>query len=853
LPEPKRLNFIYRWVLKGRMDFYAYLLEPGERSFLIKFFFKRFRMGKISESTKKRIQGFQQKGRVVFALKDRSILDFIFIHYLFSENGLPAPLISADLPIWPFFKIPKLVKSFFAWFLAKLNFWNDFRDNYWQEVREKIDSGNGMLTYLINPPMLAKRYLHPEEDSFFNLLLWQDEGDRDYLIVPLVVVWSREPEREERGLVDILFGTVNQPGPLRRLYNYLYLILVEGALVEAADPVNLRQFIERKENQGLSRPIVAHRLRDHLIGHMEREKKVIIGPRMKSRSQLMEEVLQDQLFNQKLSEIAKEQDKDLIAVKRKAADYLDEMAADYNQRMIDFLSMLLQWVWKNLFTGIEVDEAGFEKIRSIMKRYPLVYVPSHKSHIDYLILSDVLLRRNIFPPHIVAGINLDIFPIGTIFRGSGAFFMRRKFKGNRVYALVFSSYLKMLVKEDYPIEFFIEGGRSRTGRLLQPKMGMVKYIVRAYQELGLQDLKFVPVSIGYDQVIEQPGYLREITGQTKHESTLRRLPKQRRLILEKYGKIYLSFGEPIGLRDYLERNEEQIGEDSEAGFENLGIELVKEINRLTLVTPGALIACALLASSRPARKEEELKKAWSWFYHYLLEQGVRMAKSFENNPEWNQEMLQFYHSKKAIEFVPDQETGRQIISVSPNNRLNLEFYKNNIIHFFMPATMAALLKLRNQPRTEMLKDYQRLKQMFRFDFVWPGEMDDEAELKQALEHFEGKAGEEELKSFAGLIVNFLESYLIALKTLLSFGPGQVGTKEFVVRAQKIGTQDFTLREIERPEALSNLNFENAMQWMKAQKWLVPEGVNLRLAQDALEHASRERDWLLSLLAPVKHF
>lgn len=853
--EPKRLNFIYRWLLKGRMDYYANMLEPREKSLLIRFFFQRFQMGRIPEPTRKRIEELWAKGRVVFALKDRSRLDFIFLHYLFAENGMAAPMISADLPIWIFFKIPKAVRSLSAWLLARLNCWADFRENYWQEVRQQVDEGNGMLTYLINPGMVAKRYLHPEEDSFFNLLKWQVESEQDYLIVPLVVVWSRAPERAERGLVDIVFGTVNNPGPLRRLYNYIYLILVEEALVEAADPVNLRQFIAKDENRGLNRALLAHRLREHLMGHFEREKRVIIGPVLKSRSQLMEEVLQDELLNQRLEEIAREQNQDLMAVKREAASYLDEMASNYNQRMVDFLDLVLDWVWKNLFSGMEVDETGFEKIRNIAKRYPIVYVPSHKSHIDYLVLSYVLYHKNFFPPHIVAGINLSFFPLGPVFRGTGAFFMRRTFKGNKVYALVFSNYLKVLLKEDYPIEFFIEGGRSRTGRLLLPKMGIVKYLVRAYHELGLKDLQFVPVYIGYDQVIEQAGYLREIKGETKRESRLRTLPRWQRLITDQYGKIYLSFGEPIGLKKYLEENVEQAGEESDAGYENLGYALVREINRLTLVTPGAIVACALLASAKPARKLEELQKAWSAYLNYLRERKARLSKGFEDNRDWHEEALEFYQSKKLVEFLPDQESLRQIVSVLPNSRLNLEFYKNNIIHFLVPAAMAGLLKLKQKSGQEMLGDYKRLKQLFRFDFVFSGEADDEAELNQALAFFQTENGDEAFKNFAGLMANFLESYAIALRTLRALTSTVISEKDFLARAQRRGAQELTLREIERPEAVSKLNFENALSWMKAEKWLTSQGANLELSAEAGPQAEAEQElsWIDSLLAEVKHF
>jgi len=849
---PEKLNFIFRWVLQGRMDYYTTVLEPKEKSYLIRFFYKRFRMGKIQESTRARIEELKKAGKVVFALKDRSRLDFIFIHYLFSQSGLPAPMISAELPVWVFFKSLKLVRSFFARVVARRNFRKEFRENYWLDVREQVDQGHGMLTYLINPGMVARRYLHPEEDSFYNLLAWQEQSAEDYIVVPLVVMWSRAPEREELGLVDIFFGTVNDPGPLRRLYNYLYLILTEEALVEAADPVNLRQFIARPENTGLSRTTLAHRLREHLIGHFEREKRVIIGPVLKSRSQLMEEVLQDGLFNQRLEEIAKAGNKRLVAVKREAAMYLDEIAANYNQRVLEFLDLLFDWACQNLFRGIEIDETGFSKIRDIAKRFPVVYVPSHKSHVDYLVLSHVLYHKNFFPPHIVAGVNLDFFPVGPVFRGAGAFFMRRSFKGNKVYALVFSNYLKVLLKENYPIEFFIEGGRSRHGRLLPPKMGIVKYAVNAYRELGLQDLQFVPVYIGYDQVIEQAGYVREITGETRKESFLRSLPRRQRMVTDQYGKIYLSFGEPIGLKQYLEKNLEQAAEETDAGYENLGYQLVREINRLTLVTPGALVACGLLSSSRPARKMDELKKTWSAFHQYLLERKVRLAKGFEQKPDWHEEALEFYRAKKLIEFLPGEESEREIVSVEPGRRLNLEFYKNNILHFLLPAAMTALLKLSAIPEGEMLNQYQRLKQTFRFDFVYPEADGDETELREALSHL-GAAGSRELKDFAGAIANFLESYSIALRTLISWPGETMLEKEFLARAQKAGRQALTLHEIERAESVSKLNFQNALGWIKAEAWLSPEGAGLKVAPQARKNAERELAWLQGLLAPIRYF
>ena len=854
--EIKRLKFFYRWLLKENLDYYFYLLEAGDSSFFIRLLTRRFNRAKIPESTRQRLLELKEQGKIIWAVRNRSRLDFIFLNHLFYQVGLNPPVISANLPIWLFLPLSKLVKALVAYLVIRFNFPQQYGKRFWDLVRDRLEQGESMLVYLNNPPEVSLRYLHPERDPFYNLLLWQDEEkekEKDYIVVPLVIVFKKTPEREKRSLIDILFGPIDQPGALRRFYNYL--TLSEEAIIEVADPVNIQHFLNRKDSQGLSRQMLAHRLRDHLFGHLEREKKIIIGPRLKPRSQLLSEVLQDPYLNRRLEEIARTEKRDLIEIKREATEYLNEMAANYNQRMIQLLDLILSWVWKNLYEGIEVDESSFSQIRQMAKKHPVVYVPSHKSHIDYLVLSYVLYHKNFFPPHIVAGINLNIFPIGPIFRGAGAFFMRRRFRGNRVYSAVFSAYLKILLKESYPIEFFIEGGRSRTGRLLLPKLGVVKYLVRGWRELGLKDLYFVPVYIGYDQVIELREYLREITGQAKEGGNkLLTLLHTRQLIRQRYGKIYLNFGEPVSLREYLETSGELISEEVEDGYENLGYQLVNEINRLTVVTPGSVVACGLLSSAKPARRAEELTQTLNWFYQYLDELGVRLSDSFEQHPDWQNEALEFYQSRKLIELLEDKEGGETLVSLPEDKRFYLEFYKNNIIHFFLPPAMTALIMLQNKGEEEILRDYTRLKAMFKYDFVFPPSESKEEEVKRSQRYFQnnGERNELELKSFGGLIANFLESYLIALRTLLGF-TSPARERDFLNRAQKVGEKLFQLREIERKEAISRLNFMGALRWFSARRWLLEENDKFQLNPERVSEIESWLVWIISLLSGVRHF
>src|SRR5690606_28085461 len=159
--------------------------------------------------------------------------------------------------------------------------------------------------------------------------------------------------------------------------------------------------------------------------------------------------------------------------------------------------------------------------------------------------------NGLVPPHIAAGKNLNFFPVGRIFRRAGAFFIRRSFKDNKGYTLAFREYLKKLVQEGYWIEFFLEGGRSRTGKMLTPKFGMLKVIVDAIKSGAAPDLHFVPVYVGYEQVIEEKAFSRELGGAEKKKENLGALISATKVLWAKYGRLYVSFGEPISCRQAL--------------------------------------------------------------------------------------------------------------------------------------------------------------------------------------------------------------------------------------------------------------------------------------------------------------
>src|SRR5262249_45677326 len=223
----------------------------------------------------------------------------------------------------------------------------------------------------------------------------------------------------------------------------------------------------------------------------------------------------------------------LKAIEKRGRANLREIAADPKPWMFRLGRPILSWVFRRIFDGIEVDREGLAKVRDAARKGPLIIVPSHKSHVDYLVLSYVFLENDLVPPHIAAGANLAFWPLGFFFRRGGAFFLRRTFRGDRLYGAVFRAYVRKLLRERFNIEFFIEGGRSRTGKLLAPKLGLLGMVVEAALDddgAHARKAQVVPISIGYEKVIEEKSYAKELAGGKKKKEDVKGLLKATRVL-----------------------------------------------------------------------------------------------------------------------------------------------------------------------------------------------------------------------------------------------------------------------------------------------------------------------------------
>ncbi len=647
--------------------------------------------------------------------------------------------------------------------------------------------------------------------------------DRPIFIVPHLVIYQRTPEKDRPGLTSIFFGFRDNPGMVRKAL--LFFRHQRRAILDFGQPLNLKSYLG-SEPQGRTIPDMATEVRKILIESIDSQKRVILGPIMKSRQQHKEIVLMDRRINEKIENTAASSKKKLRHVRKTAEGFFDEIAADYNSTYIEAFQLGLALLWKKMFEGIEVDEASLARVREWARSGPLIFVPSHKSHVDYLVLNYVLLNHYMHIPRIAAGRNLAFWPMGYIFRKTGAFFIRRSFR-QPLYVEVFNRYIKVLLEEGHPIEFFIEGGRSRNGKLVLPKTGFLSILLQAHAEGACKDLIFVPASIAYDRIVEEKAYIKEMEGGKKEQESLKQIIGARKFLKRRYGKIYMRFNEPFSLNEYLEKTKVS----PRLMEHKLAFHLVESINQVTPVTPLSLIATAILGYHRRGFLYEELADTSNTLLRLLRKHGAPIVNSLDDLPSAVQETLTLLINWKVVDSLKGEDGNEETFYfVEDDKKIELEYYKNCIVHYFLHHALvaASLLSGKEEVKTHdsVFSDYEFMLDLLRIEFIFNEEADVHAIAGNVINDFltagyllespeDGgfkvtRHGFDELPIWANLIKTFLESYWIAVKCVAQQKNMGLRKEELLKKMNYLGRRYYKLGVVDHIGALSRLNFTNAL-------------------------------------------
>ncbi|XP_060769839.1 dihydroxyacetone phosphate acyltransferase [Neoarius graeffei] len=270
-----------------------------------------------------------------------------------------------------------------------------------------------------------------------------------------------------------------------------------------------------------------------------------------SVSALNRMVQESQYLRYVISEIAVESGEPPECVEEEAVRILEEMSQNLQLNFIRLMGFTLTKVFKRLFSSIWVNEDGLTRLQQAIQEHPVILMPNHRSYIDFLIISYIMFTYDLSIPVIAAGIPLmGMSLIGEILRRSGAFFIRRAIGSDKLYWAVLSEYVRTIVRTGFaPLEFFVEGLRSRTLKSLKPKLGMMQMVLEPFFKGEVYDITLVPISISYDRVLEESLLAHELLGVPKPRETTRGLLKARQVLEENYGCMHVYFGNPVSVRE----------------------------------------------------------------------------------------------------------------------------------------------------------------------------------------------------------------------------------------------------------------------------------------------------------------
>ncbi|HBL89083.1 MAG TPA: glycerol-3-phosphate 1-O-acyltransferase PlsB, partial [Klebsiella pneumoniae] len=446
-----------------------------------------------------------------------------------------------------------------------------------------------------------------------------------------------------------------------------------------------------------------------------RQRLAAVGPRLPARQDLFNKLLASKAIARAVEDEARSKKISHEKAQQNAIALMEEIAANFSYEMIRLTDRILGFTWNRLYQGINVHNA--ERVRQLAHDgHEIVYVPCHRSHMDYLLLSYVLYHQGLVPPHIAAGINLNFWPAGPIFRRLGAFFIRRTFKGNKLYSTVFREYLGELFSRGYSVEYFVEGGRSRTGRLLDPKTGTLSMTIQAMLRGGTRPITLVPIYIGYEHVMEVGTYAKELRGATKEKESLpqmvRGLSKLRNL-----GQGYVNFGEPLPLMTYLNQHVPDWREAIDPieavrpswltpTVNSIAADLMVRINNAGAANAMNLCCTALLASRQRSLTREQLTQQLECYLALL--RNVPYSPDATAPSASASELID--HALQMNKFEVEKDTIGDIIILPREQAVLMTYYRNNIAHMLvMPSLLAALVtQHRHLSRAEVLRHVETL-------------------------------------------------------------------------------------------------------------------------------------------------
>jgi glycerol-3-phosphate O-acyltransferase len=802
---------------------------------------------RLPEDLERSLSGLSRQGSVVFVMRSSGLINYLYVKWLVRRMRLPPLRVAVNFV------------GLFGWLAA-----------VWRTRRALLDAaarGQSSAVVFLNA-------LETRRDPFAALVARQRRLEHPVYLVPLILVWSRRAQRLVPPIWEVFWGSPESPTTLPAAVAFLRNY--KRAFLRVGRPLDLRAFVAERAEE--SDPLLGRKVRGTLHQHLSRELRAAVGPPLKAASRVEQKVLRDRHLREVVEHVARQAGKSRAAVEREARRDLEEIAARYSPLFIEFVRPIFKWVFRRLYEQVVLDEKGLEEVRRVAAEKPLVLCPSHKSHVDYLILSYVFYENGLTPPLVAAGINLAFWPFGAIARRGGAFFIRRSFRGDKIYSATLRAYVKYLLRERFTQEFFPEGGRTRTGKLLFPKTGLFSMEVDAWVDGAADDVLFVPISVDYERLVEGSSYAKELAGGEKQKESFGALLGTPRVLLRRYGRIYVQFGSPVSLRDLaaprlgagpgsltLEGDERET--DTRRGLvQHLANRVIWGVADVVTVTPVGLAATALLAHVRRGVSVEDVALRVGMLRDLAAEENARLAPGLVDapaDPTRPGPIREALATLAADGLVRVREADGQVFyQVVDEKRPFLDFHRNAVLNRYVALSLVALSARAAGPGASMeaVRDgVRRLSRLFKLEFMYPVGATFEQVFREkmgalqrhrlaweeggALQLGPGRAERETLDFLAELVGPYLEGYRLAVETVRAAGAAgtALDRRALVKAALERGKAQYLAGRILLRETLSKATVENAMEWLSGRGAFTADASGKRVLSDAW------RDGLLTQL------
>jgi glycerol-3-phosphate O-acyltransferase len=817
-------------------------------------FFKHF---SLDDDVVARLKSLEARGSVVYVMRYSSRLDYFLFNALFVRHGLRLSGFANAIHFYYYRPLHQLLPIMLRLKRARPREVEHSEDR--EIVREQVALGRSMFLFLRTQRLRA--FLRGRKSGNRNdeleligeatRTVLETHPDRDVFVVPLALFWHKGP-RTQNTFLNIDYGSLARPSDFAKVARFLSTY--RSLTVKVGDAIDVRLYGRvNAATAGDDWKRIARKIRRAILIHLYREEKVVEGPTLRPPWRVLKEVLADPGVREAMAARAKSEDGSPEKAEREVEKIFKEISANMSSTWLAVGAATLSALFKRLFASIEVHRLA--EIAEDAKRHPIVLVPSHRSYFDFLILSWLFYQNYLVPPHIAARDNMAFGPFGFLFRNMGAFFLRKSFD-DALYKEVFRAYVGYLVKQGFTQEFFIEGGRSRSGKTLAPRLGMLGWNVDAFLESSRRDLFFVPIAISYERLVEESGMVEELDGGKKSQESVLGLFRARKYLQRRFGSVHVSFGEPISLAGALGNQRErfaslQSGEISSVEVREvieehkrefvyrLGHSLVERIGWAMVANATSVAAVVLMGSPHRGVLRSDLVAGMQEVATLLTLQGVRLTTAFERDLTELRESIAFLERSDLVKSRLDHRG--EILHYDENRRRALDIYRNSLAHFLViPSVLARSLLVGLSPgrvhgELEFWLDvFYREYYASRELFLTRGEA--------VLEHFESEGwilheddgiyratseGARPLRVLAEQTRGTLECYDSVVHVLLSW---MESSEEGTLRSGLLAEAELGLEGAQllgharRIEALSTTSFDNALAWLESREILASERI-----------------------------